>query len=700
MRYTASIDGMDCANCSAKIERAVAELDEVAQVSVDLMSATLTADIRDASARQSVERTVRGLGYGVVSSDEDAQASAGVDLRLMTVIASGVLIGVALTLAHGVGRPGWAIPVYLLATAVGGVTVFRGAWGSLKRLELDIDVLMTLAVIGALILGDWLEASTVVALFAFAEWLEGASMGRARRAIGRLVELAPQQARVRRDGDEQTVAVDEVGVGELVVVRPGERIPVDGAVVDGRSEVDQSPITGESRPVTKAVGDEVFAGTLNQRGSLDVRVERAPQDSTLARVIEAVRDAQKNRSKTEQLVERFARYYTPAVVVLAVLLAAVPPLALGASFAVWFYRALVLLVIACPCALVLATPITTASGIARAARDGILVKGGRFLEELGRAKAVAFDKTGTLTRGKLGISRLVAADGVDEGELLRAAALAESRSEHYVARAIVSEALARGGDVDASAVDGFQAHVGRGVEARLDDELILVGSRALLDEHGVDYGAQLEEWQALEGRGQTVVGVARAGRMLGLVALQDSPREQARPTIETLRALGIDSIYMLTGDNAANARSIGEELSLVDDQVLAELLPDQKVEAIADLQKRHDHVVMVGDGINDAPALASAPVGIAMGAAGTDIALDTAHVALMADDLSKLPEAIRLGRRTERIIVQNIVIALGIKAAVFGLAAVGMATLWMAVLADMGTSLLVIGNGLRMLRGR
>jgi Cd2+/Zn2+-exporting ATPase len=675
------------------------------------------------------------------------------DADLLPVLVAGLLIVVGVLCMHVFALPTVAVASLVVATAVGGFPVFKTAIRSAKRLDMDINVLMTVAVIGALILGEWLEAAMVVALFAFAEWLEGASMSRARSAIGKLMELAPDEARVVRDGQEEVVPVEMVGIGEQVIVRPGEKIPVDGVVEAGESEVDQAPITGESKPAHKRAGDEVFAGTLNGQGSLDIRVDHAPDDTTLAKVIEAIETAQQNRSESERFVERFARRYTPAVIVLAVLAATVPPLFFGGDWETWFYRSLVLLVIACPCALVLATPITTASALARAARDGILIKGGRFLEELGRIRAVAFDKTGTLTQGRPQVTEVVPVSG-DDDALLRLAATAESRSEHYLARAITQAADARGLDYNGGRLVSFQAQVGRGVEAWVVEakqaeqakqakqakqaeqvemvaeaaesccsggcsssatldapapsrsgevgQKILVGSRALLEEHGVDFDAASEansaRWTALEEHGQTVVGVARGDEFLGLIAIEDTPRPEAQATVERLRGGQVDDVYMLTGDNAVCASAVAEELGLDDDAVLANLLPEDKVSAIEKLSKRHRHVAMVGDGINDAPALAAAPVGIAMGAAGTDIALDTAHVALMADDLEKLPQAIDLGARTGRIIRQNIVLALGIKVAVFALAAVGMATLWMAVLADMGTSLLVIFNGMRMLR--
>ncbi|AWV90410.1 heavy metal translocating P-type ATPase [Bradymonas sediminis] len=709
---TFEIEGMCCSNEVRLVEETLAPLAGVAQVQVNLAAGVARVGHAPGLEASAVEEALANVGLSARArgragrGDDDGAGRSGWwhDRALLSVIAAGLLIILALVFTHVFAWTSAAIASFILATVIGGLPVFRNAIRSAKRLDLDINVLMTVAVIGALILGEWLEAAMVVGLFGFADWLEGASMARARNAIGQLMELAPDEARVLRGGREEMVPVELVGIGEHVIVRPGEKIPVDGVVEAGESEVDQAPITGESKPVHKQVGDPVFAGTLNQRGSLDIRVEHAPDDTTLAKVVEAIESAQQNRSESERFVEKFARYYTPAVILLAILAALLPPLLLGASWEVWFYRSLVLLVIACPCALVLATPITTASALARAARDGILIKGGRFLEQLGCTRAVAFDKTGTLTRGEPQVTDVMAAEGFDARAVLELAAIAESRSEHYLASAITEAARAREIAVERGQLWGFEARIGRGVVAQMRGQgedasvQLLVGTRALLAEHGVDYSALSDGWRALEQRGQTVVGVARAGELAGLVAIEDTPRADARATVEWLGEQGARAVYMLTGDNAVSAQGIAQAVGLERDSVLADLLPADKVSAIKELTERHEHVAMVGDGINDAPALAAASVGIAMGAAGTDIALESAHVALMGDDLKKLPHAIDLGARTGRIIRQNVVLALGIKALVFGLAAAGVATLWMAVLADTGTSLLVIFNGMRMLR--
>ena len=744
VRWEANVSGMDCASCAAKIERVVRQFGGVEDVRVDVTLGRMSFEVPEGYDTAPLTDAVEGIGYAVVPIDRAkssrpavVQRSVWRDPRLVAVVLGVVATVVGVVAKSGLGFETVGIVAYVAAILLGGYYVFKHAVSSLRHLHLDINVLMTIAVVGAVILGEWLEGATVVVLFAFAEWLEGASMARARSAIGELMELAPPTARVRRGAAEVEVGIDDVGVGELVVVRPGEKIPLDGVVRAGRGEVNQAAITGEALPVTKGAGDEVFAGTLNAQGGLEIEVSALASESTIAHVLRAIEEAQANRSESERFIERFARWYTPAVVALAALVAVVPPLAFGGDVETWVYRALVLLVIACPCALVIATPITTVSALARAARDGILVKGGRFLEHLGRLTAVVFDKTGTLTRGQPAIGAVVAADGLLEDEVLAVAALAERRSEHYVARAIVSEAAHRAIDVAQHRLDAFEAIPGAGVVAQVqmcgaanshpdptdhghgdccdhhdhdhddhaghahDDSTVIVGTRDLLRRHGVDFAPLDEAWRELEDNGSTVVAVARDGALIGLIECSDAPRENAARVIEELRALGIIDLRICTGDSEQAGRHLARAVGLPETAVHAGLLPGDKVAILEGLRgTSRGAVAMIGDGINDAPALAAADVGVAMGAAGTDVALETAHVALMADDLSKLPQAVLLGRRTVSTIRANVILALGIKLVVLLLAGAGYATLWMAIAADMGTSLLVIGNGLRLLRDR
>ena len=739
VKWEANVGGMDCASCAAKIERVVRQFEEVEEVRVDVTLGRMSLELPEGFDAMAIRSAVEGIGYEVQPIDASKPTRPKVERppiwkdRRLLAVALGALATTFATIANlALGLETLAVAAYVAAILLGGVYVFRHAWSSIRHLHLDINVLMTIAVVGAAIIGEWFEAATVVVLFAFAEWLEGASMTRARRAIRDLMDLAPPMARVRRHGREEEVAPEGVRPGEVVIVRPGEKIPLDGVVRAGRSEVDQSPITGESMPVSKSPGDEVFAGTLNARGGLEIEVTSEASESTIAHVLRAIEEAQANRSESERFIERFAKWYTPAVVVLAVLIAAVPPLLFAGAFEVWFYRALVLLVVACPCALVIATPITTVSALARAAHDGILIKGGRFLEHLGRLRAVVFDKTGTLTQGRPQVGEVLASEGWSSNEVLRIAALAEQRSEHYIARAIVEEVAERSLKPSPHKLVNFEAHPGAGVVAEIelcdvstkrprgfgvrmnpsasearDDHayhdheaaVVAVGTRKLLDELNVEFAALDPEWRRLEEKGSTVVGVAQDGRLVGLIECADLVRDTAGATVARLRELGVREMRVCTGDNVRAAAELARVVGLPAEAVHANLLPADKVSILDGLRAQSaGTVAMVGDGINDAPALARADVGIAMGAAGTDVALESAHVALMGDDLSKLPQAIELGRATVAIIRQNVVLALAIKALVLALAAAGLATLWMAIAADMGTSLLVIGNGLRLLK--
>jgi Cd2+/Zn2+-exporting ATPase len=519
-------------------------------------------------------------------------------------------------------------------------------------------------------------------------------MDRARHAIRALMDLTPPEALVRRDGVEMRIPVDAVRHAEIVVVRPGEKIPLDGVVASGDSPVNQAPITGESLPVEKSPGDAVFAGSINGYAALEIRVTHLRRDTTLARIIALVERAQSQRAPSQAFVERFARYYTPAVIILAAGLTTVPPLMFGQPFGPWFYRSLVLLVISCPCALVISTPVSVVSALAAAARKGVLIKGGAHLERAGTVRCVAFDKTGTLTKGVLHVVEVISLNGAGPRDVLAVAAALELRSEHPVGRAILAKAL--DGGIELPESTRFASLPGRGAEAMVAGEPALIGNHRLIEERGLctaDIHARLDR---LAASGRTAVLVARMGRPLGIVALADRARESARDTIELLRQLGVRRIVLLTGDNQVSAEALGRETGV--DETCAELLPDDKVAAVQRLRREYGTVAMVGDGVNDAPALATADIGIAMGVAGSDVALETADIALMADELLKIPFAIRLGRTTLRNIRFNVGLSLALKVVFLVLAVAGSATLWMAVLADMGASLLVIANGLRLLR--
>ena len=582
----------------------------------------------------------------------------------------------------------------LAAIALTIPTPARRAWRSIRARSLDINALMVVAVVGALVLDEWLEAATVAWLFAVAQWLEVRSMDRARRAVRSLMTLSPDVALLRRDGGDHEVPVTVVVPGDLIVVKPGQRIPLDGTVVGGRSAVNEAPITGEAWPAEKDEGDEVFAGSINGAGALDVRVDRGAGDTTLDRIVRLVEQAQRQRAPVQTFVDRFARVYTPAVVALAVLVAVLPPLAFGGEVATWSYRAIALLVVACPCALVISTPVSIVSALTAAARAGVLVKGGAHLERLASVRCVAFDKTGTLTEGRLAVTEVHGVDGVPMEGVLQVAAALESRSEHPIGRAIVAHARSAG--LGVAPGTAYRALPGLGAEASVADTPALVGSHRLFEERAIctpSLHARIEE---VEARGSNLVAVARSGAPLGVIGFTDELRAGGREAIERLRQEGVGQIVLLTGDGQAHADAVSAGVGL--DAAHAGLMPDDKVRAVAALRAAHGPVAMVGDGVNDAPALAAADVGIAMGAAGSDAALETADVALMADDLSRLPFVFRLARATLSNIRVNVAIALGLKLAFVVLAAAGLATLWMAILADTGASLLVTANGLRLLR--
>ncbi len=594
---------------------------------------------------------------------------------------------------------------YALAIVAGGTIVWRRAIVSIAARTLDMNVLMTIAVLGAAALGEWGEGATVVFLFALGGVLESRSLARTRRSIAGLLELAPETARVARQGSESVVPTGEVRVGETVVVRPGERVPLDGTIVTGRTALDESPITGESVPVDKEAGDAVFAGTLNTSGLITMTVGAEASSSTLARILHLVEAAQASRAPVQRFVDRFSRAYTPAVIAVAVLIGVGLPIAgsLGAPWAGfeawrdWVYRSLVLLVVSCPCALVISTPVSIVSAITRATRDGILVKGGAFLELAAGVKVVALDKTGTLTHGRPELARVVVRDGEDPGHVLRLAAALETHSNHPVARAVAG---AVDGDAGLEEAAGVLETAGAGVEGILGGDRVVVGSVR----HAAGLGT-LETWAEersaeLEAEGMTVLTVVRYGaagpRTLGLLAVADTVRPESAALVAGLRSEGVGTIVMLTGDNRRVASGIAASAGVTGFR--AELMPEEKTAALRELRERHGVTVMVGDGVNDAPALSAADIGIAMGAAGSDTAIEAADVALMRDDLTAVPRFIALGRRTMRVVRQNVALSLGTKALVLVLAAAGKATLWMAVFADTGIALVVILNGLRLLR--
>ena len=612
----------------------------------------------------------------------------------MALLATGAAALAAALAADWYGHPAASAALSLAATLAAGSLIARRAVQSIRARALDIHVLMLAAVIGALAIGEWTEGATVVLLFAIAQALEARSMDRARRAVRALMELAPVEATVKRGGREVRVAAASVLHRDVIIVRPGERIPVDGRVVSGSSDVNQAPVTGESIPVDRQPGEDVFAGSINGRGALEIEATRAGNDTTLARIAALIDRAQAERAPTQRFVDRFASRYTPAVLAVAAVVAIVPALAGAGTFGEWAYRALVLLVVACPCALVISTPVSVVSALAAAARRGVLIKGGAHLERAAGIRCVAFDKTGTVTKGQVMVTGVHAFDGVSQSGVLSVAASLESRSEHPIGRAIVAHAERTG--VGLTPGRGFQALPGLGAEGHVDESHAIVGNHRLFEERQLCTDALHAELDHVAARGGTPVLVGHRGAAVGVIGIADELRDTGRDAIAELRRQGIERVVLLTGDHRAAAEEAGRALGF--DEVHAELMPEDKVALVRDLKARYGSVAMVGDGVNDAPALAAADVGIAMGAAGTDVALETADIALMADELMKVPFAIRLSRRAMRNIRTNVALSLGLKAAFVVLAIAGVATLWMAVLADTGASILVTANALRLLR--
>lgn len=709
------IRGMDCAEEVTVLKRELGPLvGGEDRLSFDILKAKMTVagDVSEDVILKAVART--GMGAQVWKEGSETAEPAGIwqrwDRTALTA-ASGLAalagflthawIAGGLTAAVGSEGAGLAHAVPLASRALYAVAILAGlwtvlpkAWFALRRLRPDMNLLMTVAVIGAIAIGEWFEGATVAFLFALSLALESWSVGRARRAVAALMDLAPQMARIRRpDGREEEVPAERVAVGTVFVVKPGERVPLDGRVVSGTSAVNQAPITGESVPVEKAEGAEVFAGSINGDGALEVQSTKRAEDSTLAHIIRMVEEAQSRRAPSEQWVDRFARIYTPAVMAAALAVLVVPPLVFGQAWDLWFYRALVLLVIACPCALVISTPVSIVAALAAAAHHGVLVKGGLFVEVPARLRAVALDKTGTLTQGRPAVVEAVALAEHTQQDLFARAAALEARSEHPLARAILAYAKDLG--VEIQPATDFQILQGKGASGKIGGREYWLGSHRYLEERGGETEKIHELLAAMSQAGRSVVVVGTEDHVCGLIAIADPIRAETRDALEALRQVGVQEIVMLTGDNDDTARSIALQAGL--GEYRAEMLPVEKVAAIDELVARYGAVAMIGDGVNDAPAMARATLSVAMAAAGSDAAIEAADVALMSDDLSKLPWLIRHSRRTLRVIRQNIAFSLAVKAVFVVLTFAGHASLWAAIAADMGASLLVVFNGLRLL---
>jgi Cd2+/Zn2+-exporting ATPase len=689
------VEGMDCHEEVAILERRLKHLGGLEAMSADVMGQRLVVKYDAARLTTSaIADAVADTGMRAWLEHEQPHVTGASAVRLRLLAVSGAALVIGFAIAWTGRAPGLAAAAWLVAIGTGGVFPARRAIAAARARALDINALMAVAVTGALVIGEWSEAATVVFLFALAQYLESRSMDRARHAIRALVDLAPPDALVLRPGGDRRIPLGAVAVGEVVRLRPGDKVPLDGVVVEGGSDVNQAPITGESLPVDKHPGDELFAGSINGHGALTFRVTHAVRDTMLARVIHLVEQAQAERAPSQALVDRFARYYTPAVIALAAAVAVLPPLAGAGGWLDWLYRALVLLVISCPCALVISTPVAIVSALAAAARRGVLIKGGAHLERTAALRCIAFDKTGTLTRGEPAVLDVDVLGGSDPALLLALAASVESHSAHPVARAVVAHAFASG--IPTRPAADARDLPGRGCEARVDGRLVVAGNARLFAERGLLDRTLQARLDAIAARGRTAVIVAREATVLGILELADRPRQAGRAVMELLGEHGVAHVAMLTGDSAGAARAIASEVGI--SEVHAELLPGDKVAAIRRLRVAHGPVGMVGDGVNDAPALAAADVGFAMGAAGSGAALETADVALMGDDLAKIPYALRLSRAALFTIRTNIAISVVLKAVFLVLAVTGHATLWMAIVADTGASLLVVANGLRLLR--
>lgn len=697
------LEGFHCKDCASTIETTVRKIGGVHSVRANFVAGKVTVQYDPRKAEyEDLVRSVERIGYHVKHGGLRAP-----EVRiwwrerafLLTLI-SGVLLGLGLFVQTLTGDPqlvavlGRSFPVstvlYLAAIVCGAYDFSREGWAAVRSLRFNMDFLMTFAIIGAVVIQEYVEAASLAFLFSLAELLESFAVERARTSLRELMKLTPDVAHVKGDSGLVDVAADEVQLGQVVVVRPGEKIPVDGEVIDGVSSVDQSPITGESVPVRKEPGEGVYAGSVNVEGALEVRVSERPENTMLARIVHLVEEAEAKKAPSERFVEKFARVYTPAVVALAVGVATVPPLFFAAPFNPWFVKALTLLVIACPCALVISTPVTVVSALTSASRNGVLIKGGVYLEEMAQVRAIAFDKTGTLTKGKLKVTDVVPLNGRTASEVLQLAASLEARSEHPIARAILEAS-------DGHAlleVQEFRAVAGKGVTGKADGTTYYLGRPELFATLSVPLPES--ELRQLQSRGRTTMLVGSEREIFGLIALTDELRTHARETVAKLQAAGKE-VVMITGDNPETARAIAEQLGI--SHYHAALLPEQKVEEITYLRKKYGKVAMVGDGINDAPALAAANVGIVMGAAGTYAALETGDIALMADDLTKLPYLVEISQKARGVIKENITASIVLKLSLAVGVFPGVVSLVLAVLlGDMGASLAVTANAMRLAR--
>lgn len=704
------VEGFSCANCAGKFERNVKALPGVEDAKVNFGASKITVfghvtveELERAGAFENLKVYPDKVIRKSPTKKEDQQESkVSFYEKHQTLLFSGLLIvlGYISTFVNGEDNL-ITVLLFISSIIIGGYSLFKVGLNNLIHLDFDMRTLMTVAIIGAAIIGEWAEGAIVVILFAISEALERYSMDQARKSIRSLMELAPNEALIRRGGEELILPVEEIKIGDMMIVKPGQKIAMDGVVVKGTSTVNEAAITGESIPVEKKEKDEVYAGTLNEEGLLEVRITKYVEDTTLSKIIELVEEAQTERAPAQAFIDRFAKYYTPIIMMIALLVAIVPPLFFGGVWLEWIYQGLAVLVVGCPCALVISTPISIVSAIGSAAKKGVLIKGGIYLEEMGSLKAIAFDKTGTLTKGLPVVTDVKVMDEAsNEKEILAIAYALEKSSSHPLASAIVRRAEEAGVNHSELEIEQFKSITGKGIQATIEGESYYIGSPNLFIEifqNGLTEVIQ-KETAILQNEGKTVMYLGTKEKILAIFAVRDELRESSKEMLEKLHEFGIEKTVLLTGDNEATAKAIGSEAGIL--EVKADLMPEDKLEFVKTLRKQYGKVAMVGDGVNDAPALAAATVGIAMGGAGTDTALETADVAFMSDDLNKLPFTIKLSRKALAVIKTNIAFALGVKLLALLLVVPGWLTLWIAIFSDMGATLLVTLNSMRLLRVR
>ncbi len=692
-----TIEGMDCADCARHLEEIVMKVEGVKNADINFVAAKMriSSDTLIPSD-EIIAKAVKTAGYKVVS-EQTQKIEKKFEIKStshFSLIFCGLLILGGSLLFYFTASEIAAILVLVLGIIIGGIPIAIKGFSEARNFNPGMNALMTMAIIGAMAIGEWMEAGAVVFLFALAQLLETKSMERARRSINSLIEKSPEKARVLKNNNIEEIVVKNVVVGDIIAVKPGEYIPMDGIVQKGNSYVDQSTITGESFPVKKSEGQRVYAGTLNKNGYLEIRVDRVSDESTFSKIIHLVMEAQVKKAPKQAFIDRFAGYYTPLIILLAIGIALLPPLLFNQPFEMWFYRALVILVIACPCALVISTPVTIISGLTAAVRKGVLIKGGMFLENFDKVEAIAFDKTGTLTEGVPSVQKIIPVGQYSKEEILLLTASMETKSEHPIAEAIVTYANKISPEL--YEVENFKAIEGKGISGEIAGKKYLVGNHRLFEEQGWCDNKIHSLLESIEDEQHTAVLIGNSEGVIGIISITDSLRESGKECIESLNRDNIKEIVLLTGDNHRTAEKIAKTIGIT--IYHAELLPQDKVSLINKLKDKYNQVAMVGDGVNDAPSLALADIGIAMGTGGSDAALDTADIVLVKDDLKKLNYLKGLSKQTLAIIKQNIVIALGLKFLFLALAIPGLATLWMAVFADMGASLIVIFNGLRTLK--